>query len=248
MQSNEIKVTSFRVSQEVKENIQRLTEQRQLSTNQLFEELITLADKKSPDPLTLEENAALEAALNQVLALFHERATRLEVQQNEHERISSRYKKTVQDLEQSVILESEQLKEEYELQVSTHEAEIAQLQDQMDRLLAEKQVAHDTLETERASFKEELKHHKRAIFNLEGDLKKLEDERTQLNRQNQSLMDVVDDLKARTRRSDQLEEENQKLHLEVQLLRREKEVFENRMNEQIELAVLRERNHRPDNI
>ncbi|WP_215192906.1 hypothetical protein [Exiguobacterium sp. s7] len=54
-------------------------------------------------------------------------------------------------------------------------------------------------------------------------------------------MDAVDDLKARTRRLDQLEEENQKLHLEVQLLRREKETFENRLQEQVELAVLRER-------
>ncbi|MDL5378316.1 MULTISPECIES: hypothetical protein [Exiguobacterium] len=72
-------------------------------------------------------------------------------------------------------------------------------------------------------------------------MKKLEDERSQLYRQNQSLMDAVDDLKARTRRLDQLEEENQKLHLEVQLLRREKETFENRLQEQVELAVLRER-------
>ncbi len=64
MESNETKVTSFRVSQEVKEHIQRLMEQRQISTNQLFEQLISLADKQSPDPLVVKENESLEAALN----------------------------------------------------------------------------------------------------------------------------------------------------------------------------------------
>ncbi|OGX77776.1 MULTISPECIES: hypothetical protein [unclassified Exiguobacterium] len=246
MQSNEIKVTSFRVSQEVKEHIQRLTEQRQLSTNQLFEELITLFDKQSPDPLVVEENASLEAALNQVLALFNERATRLETQQKEHERINARYKNTIQDLEQSVIAEAERLQEEYEQKVSSHEIEVTQLQDQISQLITEKKHAEETLDTERNSFKEELKDQKRTVFHLEGELKTLEQERSQLNRQNQSLMDSLDELKARTRRSDQLEEENQKLHLEVQLLRREKEAFENRLQEQIELAVLRERNKLSD--
>lgn len=246
MQSNEIKVTSFRVSQEVKEHIQRLAEQRQLSTNQLFEQFITLADQQAPDPLVVEENAALEAALNQVLALFHERATRLESQQKEHERVNTRYNNIVQDLEQSVILEAERLKEEYEQKVASHESEVTQLQDQISQLIAEKKIAEEALEAERISFKEELKEQKRTVFYLEGELKKNEQERNQLNRQNQSLMDVVDELKARTRRSDQLEEENQKLHLEVQLLRREKETFENRLQEQVELAVLRERNKLSD--
>jgi hypothetical protein len=57
-------------------------------------------------------------------------------------------------------------------------------------------------------------------------------------------MDSLDELKARTRRNDQLEEENQKLHLDVQLLLREKETFETRL--QVELADLRERNKLPD--
>ena len=246
MQSNEIKVTSFRVSQEVKEHIQRLAEQRQLSTNQLFEQLIILADQQVSDPLIVEENAALEAALNQVLALFHERATRLESQQKEHERVNTRYNNTIQDLEKSVILEAERLKEEYEQKVASHESELTQLQDQINQLIAEKKIAEEALEAERISFKEELKEQKRTVFYLEGELKKNEQEWNQLNRQNQSLMDVVDEMKARTRRSDQLEEENQKLHLEVQLLRREKETFENRLQEQVELAVLRERNKLSD--
>lgn len=242
MQSNETKVTSFRVSQDVKEHIQRLSEQRQLSTNQLFEELIALADRQAPDPLISEENAVLEATLNQILALFNERATRLELQQIERDRITSRYKNTVQELEQSIIIESQQLKEDYERQVAAHEQELLPLQHQVELLFAEKQYAQDALETERASFKEELKAQKKLVFKLEEDVRKLEQERSQLNRQNQSLMDTIDELKARTRRSDQLEEENQKLHLEVQILRREKEAFENRLQEQIELAVLRERN------
>ncbi len=125
--------------------------------------------------------------------------------------------------------------------MSSHEIALTQLQDQINQLIAEKRIVEDALETERVSNKEELKEQKKTVFHLEGDMKKLEDERSQLYRQNQSLMDAVDDLKARTRRLDQLEEENQKLHLEVQLLRREKETFENRLQEQVELAVLRER-------
>lgn len=246
MQSNEIKVTSFRVSQEVKEHIQRLAEQRQLSTNQLFEQLITLADQQAPDSLIVEENAALEAALNQVLALFYERATRLESQQKEHDRVNARYKNTVQALEQSVIIEAERLKEEYEQKATSHENELTQLQDQISQLITEKKIAEETLDTEINSFKEELKNQKRTVFHLEGELKTLEQERSQINRQNQSLIDLVDELKARSRRSKQLEEENQKLHLEVQILRREKETFENRLQEQVELAVLRERNKSSD--
>ncbi len=132
MESNETKVTSFRVSQEVKEHIQRLMEQRQISTNQLFEQLISLADKQSPDPLVVKENESLEAALNQVLALFNERASRLETQQKEHERINARYKNTIHDLEQSVIAEAERLQEEYERKVSSHEIALTQLQDQIN--------------------------------------------------------------------------------------------------------------------
>ncbi len=246
MQAKETKVTSFRVSTDVKERIQELMEHRQLSTNQLFEELLTLADRQSPDPIMEEEDAVLNAALSQVKVMFHERAMRLEGQQKEHERVSSRYKKTVQDLEQSVILEAERLQEEYVQKISTHESDIIQLQNQINQLIAEKKIVEEALETDRVAHKEELKEQKKTVFNLEGDMKKLEDERRQLYRQNQSLMDTVDDLKARTRRLDQLEEENQKLHLEVQILLREKETFEIRLQEQVELAILRERDKLSD--
>lgn len=246
MQSSETKVTSFRVSQEVKENIQRLMEQRQLSTNQLFEELLMLAEKTSPDPLIQEEDAVLEASLKQIIALFNERATRLDVQKREHILINSRYKKTIQDLEENVILETEQLREKYDQKVESHEIELVELKKQISQLLIDKQSLKDVSESERESFKEELKKHKKEIFTLEENLKRLEDERQQLYRQNQSLMDSVDDLKVRVRRIEQLEEENQKLHLEVQLLRREKENFNDRLHEQVELAVLRERNNKKD--
>ncbi|TCI42972.1 MULTISPECIES: hypothetical protein [unclassified Exiguobacterium] len=243
MQSSETKVTSYRVSQEVKENIQRLMEQRQLSTNQLFEELLILAEKNAPDPLIKEEDAVLEASLKQIIALFNERATRLEVQKKEHTLINSRYKKTIQDLEENVILETEQLREKYDQKVESHEIELVELKHQISQLLIDKQSIKDISESERESFKEELKNHKKEIFTLEENLKRLEDERKQLYRQNQSLMDSVDDFKVRVRRIEQLEEENQKLHLEVQLLRREKEDFNDRLKEQVELAVLRERNN-----
>lgn len=247
MASNETKVKSFRVSQEVTEHIQRLMEERQLTTNQLFEEFIQLANKQAPAPLIDEENSVLESTLNQIVALFNERATRLERQQSEARRINSKHMETIRELEQSVVAESDELKMEYDKKVALFHEERAELENQITQLSEEKTLLQSTLDSEQKAFKEELKVHKKLIFDLEGKVKQLEDERTQLNRQNQSLMDVVDDLKGRTRRSDQLEEENQKLHLEVQLLRREKEAFENRMKEQIELAVLRERNHQPDN-
>ncbi|MCT4784275.1 MULTISPECIES: hypothetical protein [Exiguobacterium] len=154
---------------------------------------------------------------------------------------------TIRELEQSVVDESDDLKMEYDKKVVLLHEERAELENQITQLSEEKTLLQSTLDSEQNAFKEELKVHKKLIFDLEGKVKQLEDERTQLNRQNQSLMDVVDDLKGRTRRSDQLEEENQKLHLEVQLLRLEKEAFENRMKEQIELAVLRERNPQPNN-
>lgn len=91
MQSNELKVKSFRVSQEVTEQLGRMIEERQITTNQLFEELIQLADQKSPDPLLNEENAALEAVLQHVTTLFQERATRLEMLRQENERIKSKH-------------------------------------------------------------------------------------------------------------------------------------------------------------
>lgn len=102
MQSNELKVKSFRVSQEVSEQLGRLIEERQITTNQLFEELIQLAHQKSPDPLLNEENVALEATLHQVTALFQERATRLEMQRQENERIKSKHRNAVESLERQV--------------------------------------------------------------------------------------------------------------------------------------------------
>lgn len=247
MASNETKVKSFRVSEEVTEHIQRLMQERQLTTNQLFEEFIQLADKQSPDPLIDEENNVLETTLNQITSLFHERALRLEKQQKETQRMTLQYTETIRELEDSVVKESEDLHREYEAKVMQHQEELEQLQQQLDQLHTDKQNLLNALETEKQSAKEELKVHKKTIFDLEGTIRKLEESQKQLSRQNQSLMDAVDELKSKTRRSEQLEEENQKLHLEVQLLRREKEAFEHRLQEQVELAVLRERNLQQNN-
>lgn len=247
MASNETKVKSFRVSEEVTEHIQRLMQERQLTTNQLFEEFIQLADKQSPDPLIDEENNVLETTLNQITSLFHERALRLEKQQKETQRMKLQYTETIRELEDSVVKESEDLHREYEAKVMQHQEELEQLQQQLEQLHTDKQNLLNALETEKQSAKEELKVHKKTIFDLEGTIRKLEESQKQLNRQNQSLMDAVDELKSKTRRNEQLEEENQKLHLEVQLLRREKEAFEHRLQEQVELAVLRERNLQQNN-
>ncbi|WP_214704238.1 MULTISPECIES: hypothetical protein [unclassified Exiguobacterium] len=247
MTSNETKVKSFRVSEEVTEHIQRLMQERHLTTNQLFEEFIQLADKQSPDPLIDEENGVLETTLNQITSLFQERALRLEKQQKETQRMTIQYTETIRELEDSVVKESEELNLEYEAKVMHHQEELEQLQQQLDQLHTDKQDLLNALETEKQLAKEELKVHKKMIFDLEGTIRKLEESQKQLNRQNQSLMDAVDELKSKTRRNDQLEEENQKLHLEVQLLRREKEAFEHRLQEQVELAVLRERNLQQNN-
>lgn len=247
MASNETKVKSFRVSEEVTEHIQRLMQERQLTTNQLFEEFIQLADKQSPDPLIDEENGVLETTLNQITSLFQERALRLEKQQKETQRMTIQYTETIRELENSVVKESEELHREYEAKVMQHQEELEQLQQQLNQLHTDKQNLLNALELEKQSAKEELKVHKKMIFDLEGTIRELEESQKQLNRQNQSLMDTVDELKGKTRRNDQLEEENQKLHLEVQLLRREKEAFEHRLQEQVELAVLRERNLQQNN-
>lgn len=234
-------MTSFRVSPDVKQRIQDLIEERQLSTNQLFEELLHLADKDTPDPVIAEEDSVLEATLSQVKALFHERATRIEAQIRENERIKSRHFAAVNELEQGVLEERGRLELAHEENVSALETERRALEERLEIMLQEKAGLASTLEAERKASKGLEKGLKREVFDLEGRLKKLEDERSQLYRQNQSLVDMVEDLKGRTRRSNHLEEENQRLHLEVQILRREKEAFETKLEEQIELAILRER-------
>ncbi|WP_074038039.1 hypothetical protein [Exiguobacterium profundum] len=242
METQETKVTSFRVSPDVKQRIQGLMEERQLSTNQLFEELLQLADKDTPDPVIAEEDAVLEATLSQVRAMFHERATRIEAQIRENERIKSKHLAVVNELEQGILDERDRLELAHEENLSAHEIERRNLEERLEIAVHENGELTSTLEAERTASKEVTKGLRREVFDLEARLKRLEDERSQLYRQNQSLVDMVEDLKGRIRRSDHLEEENQRLHLEVQILRREKEAFEIRLEEQIELAILRDRN------
>ena len=96
-------------------------------------------------------------------------------------------------------------------------------------------------EKREVSNKEEITSLKRKVFHLEGNITKLEEERNQLYRQNKALTDRIDELKARTERSEQLEEENRKLSLALTIAQRDQESFERRLQEQVELAVLRER-------
>lgn len=76
---------------------------------------------------------------------------------------------------------------------------------------------------------------------MESTITKLEEERDQLYRQNKTLVDLVNELKTWSHRAAQLEEENLKLLLELAIAQRDQEPFEHRLQEQIELAILRER-------
>ncbi|WP_214749438.1 hypothetical protein [Exiguobacterium sp. s189] len=138
--------------------------------------------------------------------------------------------------------EQARLEAEYQEKTSIHQLELERLQKSLEGIKSAKERQELSFKEEQTTFKEETKQLKKAFFDLEGQVKKSEDERDQLYRQNQSLIDMMEDFKARARRADQLKEENQKLHLEVQILRREKAAFENRLKEQVELALLRERN------
>lgn len=244
MQSNELKVKSFRVSQEVTDHLSRMIEERQVTTNQLFEELIQLADEKSPEPLLNEENVAFEATLNQIKVLFQERATRLEMQRQENERIKSKHRNVVESLESQISEEQSRVEEEYYNEVSKYKQELKDLQTSLEEMKSAKEKQEQYSKKEQTVLKEEMKQLKRIIYEMEGHLKKSEDERSQLYRQNQSLIDMIEDFKTQSHRAKQLEEENQTLRLEVQLLRHEKEKYDYHLNEQIELAVLRERQNK----
>lgn len=63
---------------------------------------------------------------------------------------------------------------------------------------------------------------------MEGNITKLKEERDQFYRQNKALTDQIDELKARTERSEQLEEDNRKLSLALTIVQRDQESFERR--------------------
>lgn len=236
-----MKNKSFRLSEEVTDKISELLKGRQITTNQLFEEFIILAEQKEIDPKLSEEDAVLEASLKQITLLFQERATRLETFQHENQRIQSRHLDTVTKLESEVLQAKENLEAEYIEKFSLHQEELEDLKaklDQTEHELVQRKEQQEKLEV---SKKEELTSLKREVFHLEGNITKLEEERDQLYRQNKALTDRIDELKARTERSEQLEEENRKLSLALTIAQREQESFERRLHEQVELAVLRER-------
>lgn len=236
-----MKNKSFRLSEEVTEKIGELLKGRQITTNQLFEEFILLAEQKEIDPKLSEEDAVLEASLKQITLLFQERAARLETLQKENQRIQSRHLETVNKLESEVLQAKENLEAEYVEKVSLHQQQLDDMKKklkQTENELIQVREQHEKLEV---SKKEEITSLKREVFHLEGKITKLEEERNQLYRQNKVLTDRIDELKARTKRSEQLEEENRKLSIELTIAQRDQESFERRLHEQLELAILRER-------
>ncbi|MEK4649459.1 hypothetical protein MKY22_16235 [Exiguobacterium sp. FSL W8-0210] len=241
MSSNEMKNKSFRLSEEVTEKIGELLKGRQITTNQLFEEFILLAEQKEIDPKLSEEDAVLEASLKQITLLFQERAARLETFQYENQRIQSRHLDTVTRLESEVVQAKEDLEAEYLEKVSLHKQELEDITAKLKQTEHELVQMRDQQEKLEISKKEAVTSLKREVFHLEGNINKLEEERDQLYRQNKALTDRIDELKARTERSEQLEEENRKLSLALTIAQRDLESYERRLHEQVELAVLRER-------
>jgi len=247
MSSNEMKNKSFRLSEEVTDKIGELLKGRQITTNQLFEEFIVLAEQKKIDPKLSEEDNVLESSLKQITLLFQERAARLETFQHENQRIQSRHLDTVTRLESEVVQAKEDLEAEYLEKVSHHQQELEDMTAKLKQTEHELVEMRDKQEKLEVSKKEEVTSLKRKVFHLEGNLTKLEEERDQLYRQNKALTDRIDELKARTDRSEQLEEENRKLSLALTIAQRDQESFERRLHEQVELAILRERNTNSSN-
>ncbi|WP_214770665.1 hypothetical protein [Exiguobacterium sp. s133] len=241
MSSNEMKNKSFRLSEEVTEKIGEFLKGRQITTNQLFEEFIVLAEQKVIDPKLSEEDAVLESSIKQITLLFQERAARLEKFQHENQRIQSRHLEAVTHLEADVAQTKEALETEYMEKTSSHQQEIDELQDELEKVevaLAQSKEQRERLEVTK---KEEITSLKREVFHMESTITKLEEERDQLYRQNKTLADLVDELKTRSHRAEKLEGENRKLLLDLAIAQRDQESFERRLQEQVELAVLRER-------
>lgn len=241
MSDKEMKNKSFRLSEEVTEGIGELLKIRQITTNQLFEEFIVLANQKAFDPKLNEEDAVLEASIKQITLLFQERATRLEVLQRENLRIQSRHLDSVNNLEKEVIKAKAELETEYIEKTSHHQQELEELKEKLAYTELKLINVNDQLERVEESKKEEITSLKREVFYLEESVTKLEEEREQLYRQNKVLTDRIDELKALTQRSNQLEEENQKLLFDLAIAQRDQVSFERRLQEQVELAILRER-------
>lgn len=135
----------------------------------------------------------------------------------------------------------EVLETEYAEKSSLHQQEIDELQGKLEKVEVALMQSKEQRERLEVTNKEEITSLKREVFHMESTIKKLEEERDQLYRQNKTLADLVDELKTRSHRAEQLEEENRKLLLELAIAQRDQEAFERRLQEQVELAVLRER-------
>ncbi|KOP31389.1 hypothetical protein ADM98_00620 [Exiguobacterium sp. BMC-KP] len=244
--TNEMKNKSFRLSEEVTRRIGELVRERQVTTNQLFEEFVTLSENRSHDPLLTEEDEQLSLLLRQVGNLFEERSLRLKRQATDLAGVKTRHEETVSRLEAEVIEERARIEEEGRLALERLAKQERGLVLAAEKAEAGRTKAEETLARLEKEHAEAIKASRKEIFSLEERLRRGDEEKERLQHQLHSLTAVTDDYKARARNVERLEEENRELSMRVRLLEHEKERQEAALAEQIELAILRDRGRRPD--
>ncbi|WP_214811769.1 hypothetical protein [Exiguobacterium sp. s127] len=242
--TNEMKNKSFRLSEEVTRRISELVRERQLTTNQLFEEFVTLSENRSHDPLLTEEDEQLSLLLRQIGNLFEERSLRLKRQATDIESVRSRHEEAVSRLEAEVTEEHARIEEEGRLASEQLAEQEKMLLASMEKAETERRNAVDALARLEKEHAETVKSLRKEVFHLEEQVRRGDEEKEQLQRQLHSLTEVTDDYKARSRNVERLEEENRELMMQVRLLEHEKERHASAVAERIELAVLRDRERR----
>lgn len=242
--TNEMKNKSFRLSEEVTRRISELVRERQLTTNQLFEEFVTLSENRSHDPLLTEEDEQLTLLLRQVGNLFEERSLRLKRQATDLKSVRSRHEETVYKLEAEVTEERARIEEEGRRASEQLAEKEKVLLETLEIAETEKQKALDALARFEKEHVDTVKTLRKEVFHFEEQIRRNDEEKERLQRQIQSLTEVADDYKARSRNSERLEEENRELMMRVRLLEHEKEQQASTVSERIELAILRDRERR----
>ncbi len=244
--TNEMKNKSFRLSEEVTRRIGELVRERQVTTNQLFEEFVTLSENRSHDPLLTEEDEQLSLLLRQIGNLFEERSLRLKRQATDLAGIKTRHEETISRLEDEVIEERARIEEEGRLageRLAEREQELVASAQEAE---AGRKKAEDALARLEKEHADTVKALRKELFSLEERLRRGDEEKERLQHQLHSLTAVADDYKDRSRNAERLEEENRELMMKVRLLENEKERQDAAIAERIELAVLRDRERRAD--
>ena len=244
--TNEMKNKSFRLSEEVTRRIGELVRERQVTTNQLFEEFVTLSENRSHDPLLTEEDEQLSLLLRQIGNLFEERSLRLKRQATDLAGVKTRHEETISRLEDEVIEERARIEEEGRLageRLAEREQELVASAQEAE---AGRKKAEDALARLEKEHADTVKALRKELFSLEERLRRGDEEKERLQHQLHSLTAVADDYKDRSRNAERLEEENRELMMKVRLLENEKERQDAAIAERIELAVLRDRERRAD--